>query len=166
MRAPAAHVLQYATRNHHHLGYSLEEGRGPHTDAVTPIIGGIQRVGRRLLSERHAAYLRISCGRFGTPFLLFSCEPDQKRFIGHVPCPCDYDGRRCQRPFALAPTFPPFLSLWKSGRGWGEGEGRQACAAAPALKPSRRRKLCPPAFLETLRTMVEPQQKPRFLIML
>ncbi len=106
MRGPAARVLQYTTRNHHHLGYSIEEGRGPHTDAVTPIIGGIQRVGRRLLSERHAAYLRINCGRSGTPFLLFSCEPDQKRFIGHVPCPCDYDGRRCQRPFTPAPTFP------------------------------------------------------------
>ena len=132
MRGPAARVLQYTTRNHHHLGYSIEEGRGPHTDAVTPIIGGIQRVGRRLLSERHAAYLRINCGRSGTPFLLFSCEPDQKRFIGHVPCPCDYDGRRCQRPFAPAPPSP-FLSRAAGEEGGlgGEGEGRQAYSAAP-----------------------------------
>jgi hypothetical protein len=137
MRGPAARVLQYTTRNHHHLGYSIEEGRGPHTDAVTPIIGGIQRVGRRLLSERHAAYLRINCGRSGTPFLLFSCEPDQKRSIGHVPYPCDHCVGGCQYSFAPAPYLPPSAPRGGAEGGWGEGEGAKRA-------PQHRQRYCVP----------------------
>jgi hypothetical protein len=61
-------------------------------------------------------------------------EPDQKRFIGHVPCPCDYCVRGFQRSFS-PPTFPLPLPVWERKGARGKVRGHQACAAAQALKP-------------------------------
>jgi hypothetical protein len=49
-----------------------------------------------------------------------------------VPCLCNHLGG-CQYAFALASHLPPSAPR----RGEGGGEGRQACAAAQALKPSQ-----------------------------
>ncbi len=50
-------------------------------------------------------------------------EPDQKRFLGHVPCPCNYCVRGFQHPFSQ-PTFP--LPFFYGGRkGLWEEQGRQ-----------------------------------------
>jgi hypothetical protein len=75
-------------------------------------------------------------------------EPDQTLglLIGHVPYLCDYCVRGCQYPFAPAPHVPPFSPRVGEEGGEGEGEGRQACSAAPVLKPLRRRMRCPPTF--------------------
>ncbi len=73
--------------------------------------------------------------------------------IGHVPYLCDHCVGGCQRSFASDPHLP--LSAPRGGAegGQGEGEGRQACAAAQTLTPlqpcssaSRSRICCPPTF--------------------
>jgi hypothetical protein len=107
------------------------------------------------LAETHA--LPTSVPR--NPLLRTHCQvsskahqalTDQKRFIGHVPCPCDSCVRGFQRSFS-PPHVPPSSPLVGAEEGEGEGEGRQPCAAAPALKPfkpfsivQRRRMRCSP----------------------
>jgi hypothetical protein len=75
---------------------------------------------------------------------------------------------------SLQPRYvPPSSPRVEEDGGQGEGEGRQACSAAPALKPvspvsivARRHLRCPPTFPEPFWRcpMVEPHHKPMFVM--